>query len=132
MRPRNRGRGELAGRYPLELLARKHDNFLNTTFCNLAGHQKMERRFELQMNTVDAEARGIGNGDALRVGNDRGEVRLVARVDDSVPPGVVAAYLDWARLAPDGQSINVLTSDRLTDMGGGATFYSALVEVEKV
>ena len=123
--------GELAGRYPLELLSRKHDNFLNTTFCNLLGHQKMERRFELQMNRVDAEARGIRNGDALRVGNDRGEVRLVARVDDSVPAGVVAAYLDWARLAPDGKSINVLTSDRLTDMGGGATFYSALVEVEK-
>ena len=46
--------GERARRYPLELLARKHDNFLNTTFCNLAGHQKMERRFELQMNAVDA------------------------------------------------------------------------------
>ena len=51
--------GEQARQYPLELLSRKHDNFLNTTFCNLAGHQKMERRFELQMNTADASARGI-------------------------------------------------------------------------
>ena len=124
--------GEQARQYPLELLSRKHDNFLNTTFCNLAGHQKMERRFELQMNTADASARGISDGDALRVHNDRGELRLHARVDDSVPVGVVSAYLDWARSAPGGKNINVLTSDRLTDMGRGATFYSALVEVEKV
>ncbi len=123
---------EQARRYPLELLARKHDNFLNSTFCNLPGQQKMERRFELQMNAVDAEARGIVDGDALCVRNGRGEVRLRARVDNSVPPGVVSAYLDWAREAPGGKNINALTSDRLTDMGRGATFYSVLVEVEKL
>jgi anaerobic selenocysteine-containing dehydrogenase len=122
---------EQAGRYPLELLSRKHDNFLNTTFCNLPGHQKMERQFELQMNEVDASSRGIADGDALRIHNDRGELRLRARVDGSVPPGVVSAYLDWARSAPGGKNINVLTSDRLTDIGRAATFYSALVEVEK-
>jgi anaerobic selenocysteine-containing dehydrogenase len=120
-----------ARQFPLELLSRKHDNFLNTTFCNLVGHQKMERQFELQMNAVDASARGIAEGDSLRVHNGRGELRLSARVDDSVPPGVVSAYLDWARSSPGGKNINVLTSDRLTDMGRGATFYSVLVEVEK-
>ncbi len=124
--------GSEAKRYPLELLSRKHDNFLNTTFCNLPGHQKMERRFELQMNAVDASARGIVDGDTLRVHNDRGELQLRARVDGSVPPGVVASYLDWARTSPGGKNINVLTSDRLTDIGRAATFYSALVEVEKV
>jgi len=123
---------EQARQYPLELLSRKHDNFLNSTFCNLPGQQKMERRFELQMNAVDAEARGIADGDALRVRNGRGQLDLRARVDNSVPPGVVSAYLDWARPSPGGKNINVLTSDRLTDMGRGATFYSALVEVEKV
>jgi anaerobic selenocysteine-containing dehydrogenase len=123
---------EQSRQYPLELLSRKHDNFLNTTFCNLPGHQKMERRFELQMNAADAGPRGIEDGDPLRVRNDRGEVRLRARVDNSVPPGVVSAYLDWARTSPGGKNINVLTSDRLTDMGRGATFYSVLVEVEKL
>jgi anaerobic selenocysteine-containing dehydrogenase len=121
-----------AAQYPLELLGRKHDNFLNSTFCNLAGHQKMERRFELQMNSADAELRGIADGDTLRVYNLRGSLRLLARVDNSVPPRVVAAYLDWARTAPDGGNINVLASDRLTDMGRGATFYSTLVQVEKL
>ena len=91
----------------------------------------MERRFELQMNAVDAARREIAEGDAVRVHNDRGELRLTARVDDSVPPGVVGAYQDWARLSPGGKNVNALTSDRLADMGGGATFYSVLVEVEK-
>src|SRR5208337_2059101 len=122
---------ELARQYPLELLARKHDNFLNSTFCNLPGHQKLERRFELQMNAVDATARGIAEGDTLRVHNGRGELQLQARVDNCVPPGVVAAYLDWVSPSPGGKNINALTSDCLTDMGRGATFYSVLVEVEK-
>jgi anaerobic selenocysteine-containing dehydrogenase len=130
--PTESRQGTQDNRFPLELLARKHDNFLNSTFCNLPGHQKMERRFELQMNSVDAASRGIAEGDRLRVYNGRGDVQLQARVDDSVPPGVVAAYLDWARSSPGGKNINALTSDRLTDMGRGATFYSALVEVEKL
>jgi anaerobic selenocysteine-containing dehydrogenase len=132
--PTESRQGSGAGVYPLELLARKADNFLNSTFCNLPGHQLLEERDRLDMNWADAEARGIRDGDAVRVYNDRGEVRLRARVDaggsGAVPPGVVAATLNWAKLAPGGQ-VNVLTSDRLSDMGGAATFYSALVEVAK-
>jgi len=45
---------------------------------------------------------------------------------------VVAARLDWAKLSPQGRNINVLTSDRLTDLGAGATFYSVLVDVARV
>ena len=59
-----------------------------------------------------------------------GEVRLRAHVNGAVQPGVVAARLNAARFTPDGNSINVLTSETLTDIGGGATFYSCLVEVE--
>jgi anaerobic selenocysteine-containing dehydrogenase len=62
--------------------------------------------------------------------NDRGEAFLRARVNGAVRAGTVSARLNWAKLSPHGASINVLTSERLTDMGGGATFYSALVEVE--
>jgi hypothetical protein len=43
---------------------------------------------------------------------------------------VVAARLDWARFGPGGRNINVLTSEKLTDMGNAATFYSVCVEVE--
>ncbi len=123
---------EKALKFPLELLARKADNYLNTTFCNTPAMQKLERPDLLEINSADAERRGIREGDWVRVFNDRGEVRLRARVNGEVQPGVVAARLNWARLSPDGKSINALTSEILTDIGGGATFYSCLVEVEPV
>ena len=119
------GRNPL-NQYPLELLGRKHDNFLNTTFCNVAEMQKREHRHELQMNAMDAGARRCRRGRSAGVQRTR-RVRLRARVDDSVPPGVVASYWIWVCSAPGGKNINALTSDRLTDMGNGATFYSALV-----
>lgn len=52
-------------------------------------------------------------------------------LNPNLPAGVVAARLDWAKLHPGGTNVNALTSERLTDIGGGATFYSVLVEVEK-
>jgi len=117
--------------YPLELLGRKADNHLNTTFCNLPGHQKMEESHLLEMSPADADSRGIRDGDAVRVFNSRGEITLKARVDGAVRSGVVAAKLNWARLSPEGKNINVLTSETLTEIGEGATFYSCLVEVQK-
>ena len=119
-----------AKQFPLELLSRKADNFLNSSFCNIASVQKMEQPELLEINSFDARARGIKEGDWVRVYNDRGEVRLRAHVNGTVQPGVVASRLNWAALAPDGKSINALTSETLTDIGAGPTFYSCLVEVE--
>jgi anaerobic selenocysteine-containing dehydrogenase len=117
--------------FPLELLARKSDNFLNTTFTNVASVQQMEEPGLLEMHLVDAQARGIADGDPVRVFNQRGEMLLKARVDGVVQPGVVSARLNWAKLTSGFQSINSLTSEKLTDMGNSATFYSVLVEVER-
>ncbi len=115
---------------PLELLARKADNFLNTTFTNVPSIQKLEELGLLEISAADAQARGIADGDRVRVFNQRGDIELVARVDGKVQAGVVSATLSWAKMAPGFQSINSLTSEKLTDMGNSATFYSVLVEVE--
>ena len=125
--------GELAKRYPLEFLSRKADNYMNTTFANLDGHRKMEARKSqrLEMHPRDAEARGIADGDAVRIWNDRGELKLTAMMNGSLPAGVVAGQLDWAKMSTGGGNVNTLTSERLTDIGAGATFYSTLVEVGK-
>jgi molybdopterin guanine dinucleotide-containing S/N-oxide reductase-like protein len=126
--------GAMAERYPLEFLSRKADNYMNSTFANLDGHRKMEARTSqrLEMHPADAEARGIADGDAVRIWNDRGELQLMALVNGSVPAGVVAARMDWAKLHPGGGNVNALTSERLTDIGAGATFYSTLVQVAKI
>jgi anaerobic selenocysteine-containing dehydrogenase len=118
-------------RYPLELLARKCDNYLNSTFCNVPAQQKMENPNLLEISAADAAARGIADGDRVRVFNARGEILLTARVNGATSAGVVAARLNWAKLTGQGRNINVLTSERLTDMGGGGTFYSTLVEVAR-
>jgi anaerobic selenocysteine-containing dehydrogenase len=117
---------------PLELLARKADNFLNTTFTNLPAVQAMEEPGILEISAEDAQPREIVDGDRVRVYNRRGEILLRARVDGKVQPGVVSATLNWAKMTPGFQSINSLTSEKLTDMGNSATFYSVLVEVEKI
>jgi anaerobic selenocysteine-containing dehydrogenase len=116
--------------FPLELLARKADNFLNSTFSNLPSVQEMEETNLLEMHSADAQARGIADGAQVRVYNHRGEIFLKARVDGAVQPGVVSARLNWAKLGPGFRNINVLTSEKLSDLGNSATFYSVLVEVE--
>ena len=116
--------------FPLELLARKADNFLNSTFSNVPSVRKMEDFDLLEMSRADAERRGIHDGDMVRVFNRRGEITLKARVDGKVSPGLVSAKLNWAKLTPGNRNINVLTSEKLSDLGNSATFYSVLVEVE--
>ena len=122
--------GSMRDSLPLELLARKADNFLNSTFSNVPSVQRMEETGLLEISAPDARARGIADGDRVRVFNRRGEIFLKARVDGKVQPGVVSASLNWAKMTPGFQSINSLTSEKLTDMGNSATFYSVLVEVE--
>ena len=126
--------GMSAAKYPLEFLPRKADNYMNSTFANLDGHRRMEARHvqQLEMHPVDAKRRGIVEGEIVRIFNERGSIQLIAMMNDSLPEGVVAARLDWAKMHGDGENVNSLTSERLTDLGGGATFYSTLVEVAKV
>jgi anaerobic selenocysteine-containing dehydrogenase len=129
--PEESRNGSNAAGFPLELLARKPDNHLNTSFANLPSVREMEPRLgDLEMHPADADARGVRDGDRVRAFNRRGEIILRARVDGAVSPGVVAALLDWARFSPGGGNINVLTSEKLTDLGNAATFYSVCVEVE--
>ena len=124
---------EQAKRYPLEFLPRKSDNYLNSSFANLPGHRKMEARANqrIELHPQDAAARAIAEGDPVRVFNDRGSLHLTALLNPSLPAGVVAGRLDWAKMNPGEVNVNTLTSERLTDLGGGPTFYSTLVEVEK-
>jgi anaerobic selenocysteine-containing dehydrogenase len=125
-------RGVDAHTFPLEFLPRKADNFMNSTFANLPGHQKMESPGLAMMHAADAGARDIRDADWVEIYNARGKIHLRARMDGSVPAGVVAASLNWNKLSTGGNNVNALTSERLTDLGRGATFYSTLVEVRKL
>jgi anaerobic selenocysteine-containing dehydrogenase len=124
------GDASLRARYPLELISSKNDDSMNSTFGNRPGVDADTAL--LHMSGPDAVARGIQTGDRVRVFNDRGSLLLRADVDGVVQPGVARApAVRWNKSAEDGLNVNVLTSERLTDMGGGPTFYSCLVQVER-
>ena len=117
---------------PLALItAKTSHHILNSTYANLPRHLLAEREPRLDLHPDDAAARGIGDGDPVRVRNTRGVVLARARVGDIVGAGVVALPSGWwASRSPGGSSANALTPDDLTDRGGGGAFHAARVEVE--
>ena len=124
------GEQALRSKYPLELISPKNDDSMNSTFGYRPDTDRQTSA--LKIHERDAAARGLTNGDQVRIFNDRGSCLLMAKIDASVAPGVVCApSTRWAKNAPAFRNINALTSERLTDKGGGPTFYSCLVQVEK-
>ncbi|MBA3470035.1 MAG: molybdopterin oxidoreductase family protein [Herpetosiphonaceae bacterium] len=122
----------LAERYPLTLLSPPAHHFLNSTFVNVL-HRYEESGPTVEINPLDAFERNIADGEQVRIRNDRGGFLAKAVVTDRARTGVVIApSIWWSQLTPDGRNANHTTPQGLTDMGGGATFYDNLVEVERL
>ena len=123
----------LARRFPLAMLSPPARNALNSTFGGLPVFLETEKTPWLDIDAADAAARGIGDGDKVRVYNDRGALVVTARITDRTRPGVVVApSIWWRKLSPDGTNANMVTGLALTDMGRAATFYDVLVEVARI
>ena len=120
----------LAAKYPLTLISSPAHQFLNSTFVNIDSLRRGAREPECLLHPIDAERRGIGVGARVVVHNDRGAFTAVARVEETIRPGVVwAPSIWWGKFAADGANANQTTSQRETDMGHGPVFYDNLVEV---
>jgi anaerobic selenocysteine-containing dehydrogenase len=118
---------------PLALItAKSAHHFLNSTYANLPRHLAAEREPMLDLHPDDAAARGIEDGDVVRVHNARGAVFARARLGEVVGPGVVVLPSGWWASRSGGTSANALTTQELTDRGGGAAVHAARVEVERV
>ena len=118
--------------YPLAMISPPARNFLNSTFVNVKSLRDIEGEPILEMHAADALARSIASGDVVRVFNPRGEYRCKAIVSQRARAGVVNGLgIWWRKLGLDGTNVNELTSQKLTDMGRGPTFYDCLVEVER-
>ena len=121
---------DLARRFPLALLSPPAHSFLNSTFVNVGSLRRAAGKPTLEIHADDANARSIASGQRVTIFNDRGAFTAEAVVSDKVRPGVVAApSIWWGKLTEDGANANQTTSQALTDLGGGATFYDNLVEV---
>jgi anaerobic selenocysteine-containing dehydrogenase len=121
---------ERARLYPLAFISPPAHHFLNSTFSAQPVFVRRESGPSLTIHPEDAAARGIADGQMVRTFNDRGAFLARARVSDDARPGVVVGLsVWWSKMCPGGRNANAVTSQELTDMGGGATFYDALVDV---
>ncbi|MFC5476547.1 molybdopterin-containing oxidoreductase family protein [Paraherbaspirillum soli] len=122
----------LASKYPLAMISPPARNFLNSSFVNIQSLRATEGEPHLDMHPSDAAQRNLINGDMVRIYNDRGSFIAKLRITDKARLGlVVGLSIWWKKFASDGKNVNEVTSQQLTDMGRGPTFYDVLVEVEK-
>ncbi|MBK5257387.1 MAG: molybdopterin oxidoreductase family protein, partial [Vicinamibacteria bacterium] len=121
----------LAKTYPLAFISPPAHHFLNSTFSAQPVFVRREGgEPALTIHPDDARARGIETGQMVMTFNDRGSFVAKAHVSDDARPGVVVGLsVWWAKLCPLGRNANAVTGQALTDLGRGATFYDALVEV---
>ena len=126
------GNPGLARRYPLAFISPPARNFLNSSFANLPAFVAEEGTPRVHLHPDDAAARSLADGETVRIRNDRGSFTATLSITDGARPGVaVAPSVWWKKLAPGGANANAVTSQALTDLGAGATFYDCLVEVER-
>ena len=116
--------------YPLRLQPAVTPFALNSSFYEQDDLRQNQHCMELLMNRLDADARGLANGQTVVVHNDLGAVRFTLKVSERVPVGtVVTEGVWWREFIPGDRGVNALTSQRLTDGGRGSTLYDVTVEV---
>jgi anaerobic selenocysteine-containing dehydrogenase len=114
--------------YPLALISPASERTVSSTLGELTRPDVV-----VDINPQDAEPRGIANGDQVRMHNAMGEVSLRARISPLVRPGTVSMPKGvWRRHTGNGWTSNALVPDTLTDVGGGACFNDARVNVERL
>jgi anaerobic selenocysteine-containing dehydrogenase len=117
-----------ADRYPLTLISPASDKTVTSMLGELARGPA-----HLVMHPEDSAARGLKEEDEVRIFNDRGEVRCLLTVEPTIRPGTVSLPKGlWRKSTLNGATATALAPDTLTDLGGGACFNDARVEVERV
>ena len=114
--------------FPLALLSPSSEKAVSSSLFEL-----VRQPAALTIHPEDAHARHIGDGDPIRVFNDLGDVHCEAAVAPTVRPGTVSLPKGlWSRHTANGSTANALAPDTLTDIGAGACFNDARVQVEKI
>ena len=115
--------------YPLQLLTTPGYFQSHTAFSGVAFLRQREGAPCAVLHPNDAAARGLTDGETVRLYNDNGEIGLVLHVRDEVQPGVILV----PGQRPDGEAVagtvNMLCADAYTDMGDGATYQSTWLDV---
>jgi anaerobic selenocysteine-containing dehydrogenase len=119
---------ELAEKFPLSIVSPKSHGFLNSCYANMDHKIKGQGEQFVLINAQDAQARGINNGDKVRVFNDRGGFEGEARITDDVNAGLIVATLGYWRQLNTG-TVNSISSAEFSNMGHAPSFSDNLVQV---
>jgi anaerobic selenocysteine-containing dehydrogenase len=112
-------------RFPLALISPASEKTISSTLGELR-----ERAAVVHINPEDAARRGIAQSDAVRVFNELGELHCPANLTADVRPGTISFSKGvWRKNTYNGSTSNALVPDSLTDLGDGACFNDARVEV---
>jgi len=122
---------ERATRYPLNIISPKSHSFLNSCYANMDEKIKGQGRQSVLVNSFDAGARGIENGDKIRVFNDRGAFQGNAKITEDVDAGIIVATLGYWRQLNEG-TVNCISSAEFVNMGHAPTFSDNLVQVSLI
>jgi anaerobic selenocysteine-containing dehydrogenase len=116
----------------LQLITGKTLHYLNSSYSHVERHRRREGGLFIELHADDVRARGLVDGQTVRVGNSQGSVLAECRVSDRVRPGVAwMPFGGWRDAANRACSANALTPEEPTDWGGGSGFYDAFVTVER-
>ncbi len=114
--------------YPLQLVTAPALKTLNSTFFER--DDLRDATMWLKVHPDEARSRNLEEGQRVTAFNDLGDVDFSLQLDAEVPPGLaVAEGVWWIEFAPGRRTVNSLTSQRLTDLGGGSTFYDNRIEI---
>jgi len=119
--------------YPLRLISPPGPFILNTSMGNVPSILKMAGgEPQVVVHPADASPLGIADGDYVDVHSPNGCIKRKVIVSEDARQGVLVALGQWwPKLSPDGKGLNDITSERLTDLGGGSTFGNPAVRIVK-
>jgi anaerobic selenocysteine-containing dehydrogenase len=117
--------------YPLFMLTPKSHAFLNSQYGNMDYQRRVQGEQSVIMHADDAEARGIEEGQPVRIFNGNGEIQGVARIGagDSVARGVIVCSLGHWRKVEGAPTANAITHTPFADLGNAPTFSNTRVDV---
>jgi anaerobic selenocysteine-containing dehydrogenase len=113
--------------FPLALISPSTSKAISSSL-----YQLVRETVPVELYPADATARGIADGERVRVFNRSGEVRCLAKLNSELRAGVAVLPKGlWSRHTLNGQTANALAPDTLTDLGGGACFNDTRVQIER-
>ncbi|MDH7555820.1 MAG: molybdopterin-containing oxidoreductase family protein [Candidatus Methanosuratincola sp.] len=122
---------EIKGDYPIRLLSPFHRDLSKSQYHNIGAIFGGDAQ-AVEISREDAAARGISDGDRVRVFNARGDCIIRAKVSPKVKRGVAVTYgIAWPKLLEGGKNVNFTTGSETSDIGGCSTFHTNFVEIER-